>query len=393
MYIKLNHIIVLSSLNTTYIIDYNNFVGEIILIKKRYLFLIIIVCLFAVSTVSAAENITDNIVNMEETQDDYVNVEFSEINDCNVNNDFSKEFSMNDSNDEKILYSVNDDDLISGSSSTYPSYSDYSVSVSDTTINYGSGGSISMSISPSSGSGHKYDYYLRIYDSSNNLKISQRYYSNSSSYSNSYNVGAYELSPGTYTVKIVNYDDDVVMDTAKLTVKDTSNKLSAPDVTKYYGGSEKFVVKLTDNAGNPLSGQSITITLNGAKYTRTTDSNGQTSMAINLNSGKYDITTEYNGKKVYSTATVKDTVISKDFSKIYKNGTQYYGTFVDSKGNPLKNTDVKININGVFYTRTTDSKGVARMNINLNPGTYVLTAKNPSSGAAHNQNHRFTVNC
>ena len=44
-------------------------------------------------------------------------------------------------------------------------------------------------------------------------------------------------------------------------------------------------------------------------------------MAINLNSGKYDVVTEYGGTKVYSTVTVVDTVISDDFTKIYKNGT------------------------------------------------------------------------
>ena len=47
--------------------------------------------------------------------------------------------------------------------SSYPSYSDYSVSVSDTNIIYGSGGSISMSISPASSSSYKYDYYLRVF--------------------------------------------------------------------------------------------------------------------------------------------------------------------------------------------------------------------------------------
>ena len=106
-------------------------------------------------------------------------------------------------------------------------------------------------------------------------------------------------------------------------------------------------------------------------------------MGINLNSGEYITTTEYDGIKVNSTVTVKDTVIAKDFTKIFKNGTQYQGTFVDSKGNLIKNTDVKININGVFYTRTTGSNGVAQMNINLPPGTYILTATNPLSGEQH----------
>ena len=106
-------------------------------------------------------------------------------------------------------------------------------------------------------------------------------------------------------------------------------------------------------------------------------------MGINLNSGVYITTTEYNGTKVNSTVTVKDTVIAKDFSKIFRNGTQYQGTFVDSQGNLIRNTDIEININGVFYTRTTNDNGVAQMNINLPPGTYILTATNPLSKEQH----------
>ena len=106
-------------------------------------------------------------------------------------------------------------------------------------------------------------------------------------------------------------------------------------------------------------------------------------MGINLNSGKYDVTTEYDGVKVYSTVIIKDTVISNDFTKIFRNGTQYYGTFVDSQGNLIRNTDIEININGVFYTRKTNDNGIAKMNINLPPGTYILTATNPLSKEQH----------
>ena len=129
----------------------------------------------------------------------------------------------------------------------------------------------------------------------------------------------------------------------------------------------------------PLAGKDVTINLNGKPYTRTTDSNGQASMAINLNSGVYNVTSQYEDIKVDSTITVKSTVSGSDVTKIFKKGTQYYAKFVDTKGNLMKNTDVKFNIHGVFYTRTTDDNGVAKMNINLPPGTYVITAENPDS--------------
>ena len=47
---------------------------------------------------------------------------------------------------------------------------------------------------------------------------------------------------------------------------------------------------------------------------------------------------------------------------------------IDSNGNILKNTQVIFNINGVFYTRMTDGNGVARLNINLMSGEYIITS-------------------
>ncbi len=44
---------------------------------------------------------------------------------------------------------------------------------------------------------------------------------------------------------------------------------------------------------------------------------------------------------------------------MFRNNTQYYAIFTDSQGNPLKNKDVQFNINGVFYTKTTNDKGIA----------------------------------
>ena len=167
-------------------------------------------------------------------------------------------------------------------------------------------------------------------------------------------------------------------------VEDSGFNLSAPDVTKFYGGSERFVVSLKDNAGNPITNVSVKININGVDYVRITDVNGNASMALGLPSKVYNVTTAYGGYEVESTVTIKDTVSADDFTKMYRNETQYYGTFIDSTGKTLaENTPIEININGVFYTRYTNDKGVARMNINLNPGTYVLTAKNPSTGEMH----------
>jgi len=193
------------------------------------------------------------------------------------------------------------------------------------------------------------------------------------------------LNYGNYSAE-VSYSGDLNYNPLKKTTSFTVVKtfdLSAPDVIKYYGGSEKFVVTLKETNSRPIGDAKVNIFINSKSYTKTTDSAGSASMAINLNSGKYNITVEYDGIMVKSTVTVKDTVISKDFTKIFRNDTQYYATFVDSRGNILKNTPVRLNINGVYYTRTTSDQGIAKMNINLIPGTYILTAENPASGEQH----------
>ena len=58
----------------------------------------------------------------------------------------------------------------------------------------------------------------------------------------------------------------------------------------------------------------------------------------------------------------------------FKDGTQFKVTVLNDVGKPVgANTQVVFNINGVFYTRSTDSAGVAKLNINLDPGDYIIT--------------------
>ena len=163
-----------------------------------------------------------------------------------------------------------------------------------------------------------------------------------------------------------------------LVVERENIQLTVENLEKYYGGSEKLNATLKDGAGNPIANKTITFTINGQKYNRTTNSNGIASLAINLRPGVYDVTTMYDNMSVYSNVVVKTTIESKDLVKMYQNGTQFFATFLGTDGKPLaNNTKVTFNINGVFYTRQTNENGVARLNINLRPGEYILTAINP----------------
>ena len=164
-----------------------------------------------------------------------------------------------------------------------------------------------------------------------------------------------------------------------INVENPEYNLDVSDVVKYYGGSERFIVNLT-NYNAPLKNATVKITINGVSYNRTTNDKGSCSIGLTLNSGNYEVITEYKNLSVKSNVTIKTTIFSDNVEKIFKNNTQYYATFLDTDGSLLKKYYVQFNINGVMYYRTTDDKGVARLNINLGQGNYILTAINPISG-------------
>ena len=65
-----------------------------------------------------------------------------------------------------------------------------------------------------------------------------------------------------------------------------------------------------------------------------------------------------------------------DLVKYYRNDSQYIIRVIGEDGNPVgAGEDVTFNINGVFYTRSTDESGYAKLNINLGPGDYIITAE------------------
>ena len=106
-------------------------------------------------------------------------------------------------------------------------------------------------------------------------------------------------------------------------------------------------------------------------------------MNINLNPGVYTIEImgySYYYKNFTKKVTVLPTLAGDNLIKYYKNDSQFHIKLVDHAGNPVKSADVMFNINGVFYYRETNADGIAKLNINLNPGEYVLTAVDPLTG-------------
>ena len=154
----------------------------------------------------------------------------------------------------------------------------------------------------------------------------------------------------------------------------------------FYKDGTRFIAVLTDYKGNPIANETLIFVINGVKYTKITDNNGTASMALNLMPGVYEGlvlfngTLNYNNISVKCNITIKSTVIGCDIVKMFRNATQYSALFLDSNGNPLVNAAVKFNINGVFYTKITNSEGIATLNIKLLPAEYIITNYNLVTG-------------
>lgn len=192
-----------------------------------------------------------------------------------------------------------------------------------------------------------------------------------------FNIGDYHVSAvlNKTNYEFIRADDDFSIDIIP-------TKIIANNITTYYQDGTRLRITLKDFNDNPLANKNISVLLNGVKYIRTTGSNGDTSVGINLSPNNYSVFISFDGDDLYYKSNntvysnVKSTIIGNDLIKYYRNSSQFICQVNDYNGNPLKNTSVEMNINGVLYKRTSDSNGFFKLNINLPPMDYILTVNN-----------------
>ncbi|WP_407414682.1 C1 family peptidase [Methanobrevibacter sp.] len=182
-----------------------------------------------------------------------------------------------------------------------------------------------------------------------------------------------------YNISFINTDGkwkDMGPENKTITLKVYTKELSiyTQDLVKIYKNDSQF------EAAIEYANETVTFEINGVNYTRLSDANGTARLNINMNPGNYTIKTTFNGTTVENNIEVLPTLIAQDLVKYYRNASQFYITLIDGTGKAVPNVNITMNINGVFYNRTTNENGTAKLNINLNPGEYILTAIDPLTG-------------
>ena len=149
----------------------------------------------------------------------------------------------------------------------------------------------------------------------------------------------------------------------------------------YRGFDNPFTIKLTGD-GFKLANKKVRFKINGKNYYRTTNSKGKASLNIKLAKGTYKVKYYFNGEKNIDSAYGKSKIIVKKGmpTKISKaNSVTYYHKVkapfkvkvVDARGNPVKGK-VVFKVNNGKFKRNINSKGIAKLNINLKAGSYKL---------------------
>ena len=162
-------------------------------------------------------------------------------------------------------------------------------------------------------------------------------------------------------------------DARTIGVNKLQTNLEASAVTEYYNDGKYLIVVLKDANGKALSGEKISINLNGAKYL-TTDANGQVKLptaglkpktytaAITFEETDNYLKSTKNVNVIVKKATPKLTASKKTFKRKVK-VKKYSITLKNNKNKAMAKVKVTIKVKGKTFTAKTNSKGKATFKI------------------------------
>ena len=183
------------------------------------------------------------------------------------------------------------------------------------------------------------------------------------------------LDSKVYTATVSYNESEVYSKISKNVTVTINPTVISEDLVKMYQNDTRFYVKFNDSTGKALTKTTVKFNIHGVFYTKKTDKDGVADLGIMLRPGEY-ILTAYNpvtGEEKGFNITVKSLIVQSDLTKYYLNASKFQATIYDKNGSLAVGKNVTFNINGVFYTKTTDSNGVVSLAINLRPGEYIIT--------------------
>ena len=191
-----------------------------------------------------------------------------------------------------------------------------------------------------------------------------------------------DLLPGFYEVEChyrAAHPNENSFNKTTITVLST---IISSDEVKYFGEMPYLKVTFLDGTGRPINNTPFILGIDGKNYYALTDDGGLFSFDVNLKVGSHIISfnNPYDGLYASYNLEILPTIYANDLVKVIYSGSYYSASFLNKKGQPLKNHKVYIIINGINYTQKTNARGILELPMNLKPGNYIVTAVNPQTG-------------
>ncbi len=199
-----------------------------------------------------------------------------------------------------------------------------------------------------------------------------------------------QLEPDDYTVEA--YFDSYIYQAdsveGNFTVINFNTEISA-EKTRFHTGNNMYQVSLKNTDGVPLKNKQVGVKVGDKTYKNMTDDKGVALFNLDLELNDNNLTVYFDGDEDYlkcsfnTKITVNETILSQDSTKTFN--SYYEIELMDENGNLLNNADVTIKIASTKYVIKTDEKGLAKLLITLNPGTYTAEIYNAVSGEVKKQ--------
>ena len=180
-----------------------------------------------------------------------------------------------------------------------------------------------------------------------------------------------DLNVGNHQFTIINpLNNESITDNIQIKPRLSDNA----DIVMYYGANKYYRVKVFDDYGKALNGETISIVINGNAYHVKTDKNGIAGVKLNMfKVGKYTVIIDYKGFKVSNKITVRSTLTAKNKSVKKKKVVKFAAKLVNVNGKPLKAKKITFKIKGKTYKVKTNKKGIATLKLKkLKAGKYTI---------------------
>ena len=184
-------------------------------------------------------------------------------------------------------------------------------------------------------------------------------------------IATLNYKPHEYDEVIYAKINDQILKIENFKVRNT--KIIVKDFEKYYGSSSKLTMKLVKDNNVLISNKKLTVSLGGKVYTAKTDANGIAKLTLKIKPKKYTAKITFKGNDYLKSSTksikvkIVKPIIKASKLTIRKKG-KFVVTFKDAHKKAIKKVKVKFKIKGKTYIRTTNSKGQAKITINLKAG-------------------------